>query len=105
MTTHAQMTLMDILARNRAQIFVAGILIEAFANLRPANLIIKLTNLLFCVLSHQSFQAKGSPTRNLYVSPNSAIPSAPSAFSSGHTFRSSQKFINRHGNGRGYSKK
>src|SRR5690606_656588 len=98
------------------------ILIQPISDLRPADLIIKLAYLLLGILNHvalssafhsslpgrredQFFHSKGSPTKKRKVSPNCAFPSWLKTFSTGHTFRSSQKFIRRQGKGRGYSKK
>src|SRR5215216_3869808 len=53
----------------------------------------------------QFLHVNGSPTKKRKVSPNCALPSSLNTFSTGQTSRSSQKFIKRHGNGRGYSKK
>src|SRR5690349_16529377 len=49
---HAHMTLVNVLARNRTQIFIAGILVKPIPGQRPADLVIKIADLLFCVLSH-----------------------------------------------------
>ena len=119
MPLHAQMTLVDVLARNGAQVLVAGVLVQPLPHLRPADLVIKFAYLLFGVIHAflagtgccltllviDYFHVNGSPTRNLNVSPNCAIPSPLSTLSTGQISRSSQKFIRRQGNGRGYSKK
>src|SRR5215211_1154888 len=116
MPLYAHMAFMDVRARHRAQVLIAGVLIQTLPHLRPADLIIKLANLLFGVLhAYLPFPSRrgaggevhvnGSPTKNLKVSPNCAMPSSLNTFSTGHTSKSSQKFIRRHGKGRGYSKK
>ena len=61
---------MDIIARYRAQIFVAGILIHPVTDDLPANPVVKLANLLFnfsfahtVVFVNPFFQSIGSPAR------------------------------------------
>src|SRR5688572_14779498 len=112
MLLHAHVAFVNVLARNRTQVFVAGVLVQPIAGMRPADLIVKFAHLLFCIFGHgvnqvsfrqvrwkkkevQSFHVNGSPTKNLNVSPNCAMPSALSTFSTGQTSRSSQKFISR----------
>src|SRR5687768_18472539 len=105
MAFDAHVAFVDVLARNRAQILIAGILVKPISDLQPADVVIKFAYLLFGVFGHYSAHVNGSPTKTLNVSSNCAMPSSLNTFSTGHTSRSSQKFIKRQGNGRGYSKK
>jgi hypothetical protein len=40
------MAVVDVIMSHRTQIFISGILIEAIRGLLPANLIVKITNLM-----------------------------------------------------------
>ena len=62
MTVDAQVAFMDIVARNRPQVFVAGVLVQPVADLRPADLVIEFAYLLFGVRHSSIFWISGVST-------------------------------------------
>ena len=52
MSLHAHVTLVNVLARNGTQVFVTGVLVQPITDLRPADLVVKITYLFFGVFVH-----------------------------------------------------
>src|SRR5512146_2070043 len=52
MPADAQVAVMNVIAGDGPQVLVAGVLVEAIANLAPANAVVKLADLLLGVLHH-----------------------------------------------------